>query len=281
MVDPSSGKLSEGFAKSADCSLMLTKTHQKLESCSHTPIKACFNFLYLSLHAVPRLCQCNGHRAFLWSMSWKNNQTSWTKHCTARTISFACGKGERSTWDHRKAKAAKPPLPVEKILIIGHPQFPQQRVHFSLKQDVNALSLIFKSFVNSDIVSLTLNSEGQYMLSNQALVSIEWITKINYYFQWFWYQTHNRRFFLSSFILFHVCFLIKIPTKENVTDAPKHYNTCNSNIIKISKIDKPWRKSKNQHEQKYKSTHEQVEEKRIKHKALGLGGFFFILQISI
>lgn len=89
MVDPSSGKLSEGFAKSADCSPMLTKTHQKLESCSHTPIKACFNFLYLSLHAVPRLCQCNGQRAFLWSMCWKNNQTSWTKHCTARTISFA------------------------------------------------------------------------------------------------------------------------------------------------------------------------------------------------
>lgn len=56
---------------------------------------------------------------------------------------------------------------------------------------------------------------------------------------------------------------------------PKHYNTCNSNIIKISKIDKPWRESKNQHEQKYKSIHEQVEEKRIKRKALGLGGFFF------
>lgn len=114
----------------------------------------------------------------------------------------SCGKGERSTWDHRKAKAAMPPLPVEKILMIGHPQFPQQWVHFSLKQDVNVLSLIFISSVNSGIVSLTLNSEGRYMLSNQALASIKWITNINYYFQWFWYQTHNGRFFYPPLYCF-------------------------------------------------------------------------------
>lgn len=49
---------------------------------------------------------------------------------------------------------------------------------FPLKKGVNALPLIFKSFMNSGIASLILNSEGWSMLSNQALASIEWITKI-------------------------------------------------------------------------------------------------------
>lgn len=29
------------------------------------------------------------------------------------------------------------------------------------------------------------------------------------------------KIFLSFFILFHVCFITKIPTKENITDATK------------------------------------------------------------
>lgn len=160
--------------------------------------------IYVSLHSALQLWQCHSYRALLWSTrAEKMIDTGGLSTAVPWPSTWLSGgQGQRGTWDHRKEKAAKPPLPVEKI---WHPQFPQQWVPFFLKQDVNTPFLTFKSFMNSGIASLTLNSEGQSMLSYQALASIEWITRIILFSKLLISSTQWKGFFIiTSFYHFIV-----------------------------------------------------------------------------
>lgn len=113
----------------------------------------------VSLQAALQFCQCHSSRAFLWSTLAEKiidtgDRTLQCHDCqpgielvkAKKHLGLQEGESSKATFACGENMASS--VPIAGIL-------------FSLKQNVNARSFIFKSFMNSGIASSTLNSEGR------------------------------------------------------------------------------------------------------------------------